>query len=166
AHPARPHPATSRPARSCPAPSRPGSRQSARLRPRPGRRRPAAPRPGGPGARRRPGRAQPRRADGGLDGRRGAAPHADHGPLDVLVAQPCRVLGEGRVQRSPAVGAGGPAGLRRRHPARHRRPGGPRLPHRRHHLLRRPGAARHRGRAAGRHGPAGGRRCGDGGRRV
>ncbi|CAA9334180.1 MAG: Phosphoribosyl-AMP cyclohydrolase, partial [uncultured Friedmanniella sp.] len=156
---ARAHPVRPRPPRS-------------HLRPRPGRRRPAAPRRRRPGPGRRPGRADPGRADGGLDGRRGAAPHADDGPLDVLVAQPRGVLGEGGVQRPPAVGAGGPAGLRRRHPAGHRRPGGPRLPHRRHHLLRRPGAARGRRRAApgqradGRGDAAGRLLHRDGGRRV
>ena len=51
------------------------------------------------------------------------------------------VLGQGRDLRPPPVGARGPARLRRRHPARDRRPGGPRLPHRRPHLLRRPRAA-------------------------
>ena len=60
------------------------------------------------------------------------------------------VLGQGRDQRTPAVGPRGAAGLRRRHAAGHRRPGGPGLPHRRPHLLRRP-------LAAGRGRPAGGR---------
>ena len=43
---------------------------------------------GRPGVRRRPGARHPGGADGRLDGRRGAAPHADHRPGHLLVAQP------------------------------------------------------------------------------
>ena len=40
----------------------------------------------------------------GLDGRRGAAPHADHRPGHLLVAQPAGVLGQGRDVGPPPVG--------------------------------------------------------------
>ena len=52
------------------------------------------------------------------------------------------VLGQGRHLRPRPVGQGGPARLRRRHPARPGRPGGRGLPHGRPHLLRRRRAAR------------------------
>ena len=54
------------------------------------------------------------------------------------------VLGQGRHLRPRPVGQGGPARLRRRHPARPGRPGGRGLPHGRPHLLRRRRAARAR----------------------
>ena len=87
-----------------------------------------------------------RGADARLDGRRGAGTDPDVRPGDVLEPQPPGVLGQGRDLRAPPVGQGGPARLRRRHPARQGRPGGAGLPHRRPHLLRRRRAA---GRADG-----------------
>ena len=77
----------------------------------------------------------------GVDGRRGAGPHADHRPRDVLEPLPRGVLGQGRHLRPPAVRPGGPPRLRRRHPAGQGRPGRRGLPHRRPHLLRRRPAA-------------------------
>ena len=53
-----------------------------------------------PRDRRRPGRRQPRRTHGRLDGRRGAAPHPDHGPRHVLEPQPPGLLGQGRDVRA------------------------------------------------------------------
>ena len=70
----------------------------------------------------------------------------DHRPGHLLVAQPRRVLGEGRDLGQPAVGARGPGGLRRRRAAGAGRPGGRGLPHRRAQLLP-PGAAGGRGPA-------------------
>ena len=60
---------------------------------------------------------------------------------------PAGVLGQGRDLGPPAVGARGPAGLRRRHAAGPGRPGGTGLPHRRPDLLRRRRAARGAARA-------------------
>ena len=60
-----------------------------------------------------------------------------HRADDVLEPVAPGVLGQGRDLRPPAVGQGGAARLRRRHPAGQGRPGGPGLPHRRPHLLRR-----------------------------
>src|SRR3954454_9250434 len=90
----------------------------------------------------RPAVRHRRGADARLDGRRGAAPHADDGPLHLLVAQPPGVLGQGRYLRPPAVGQVGRAGLRRRRRLGHVGQGGCPLQHRRPDVLghRRPGA--------------------------
>ena len=73
-------------------------------RPRPRSRRPAAPRP--PTAWSPPSSSSttPARCYGRLDGRRGAAPHADHRPGHLLVAQPAGVLGQGRDLRATGSG--------------------------------------------------------------
>ena len=65
------------------------------------------------------------------------------------------VLGQGRDLRPPPVGQGGPPRLRRRHGAAPGRPGGPGLPHRRPHLLRRRPAAGERDRRPSRRMPDG-----------
>ena len=123
---------------------------SAALRTRPRGRHAAPPRPRRAGRRRRAAARHRRGADARLDGRRGAAPHPHHRPRDVLVAQPRRVLGEGRDLGAPPVGARGAAGLRRRRAARAGRPGGPGLPHGRAQLLppAAAGGAPRRGRAS------------------
>ena len=72
--------------------------------PRPGHRRPAQARRPGAGAGRGPAARHPRGAHGRLDGRRGAAPHPDHRPYDVLEPVAAGVLGQGRDLRPPPVG--------------------------------------------------------------
>ena len=57
-----------------------------------------------PGRRRRAAARHRRGADGRLDGRRGAAPHADHRAGHVLVALASGVLGQGRDVRAHAAG--------------------------------------------------------------
>ncbi|CAA9427512.1 MAG: Phosphoribosyl-AMP cyclohydrolase, partial [uncultured Quadrisphaera sp.] len=117
--------------------------------PGPRRRRAAQARRRRPGVRRRPGPRHRRGAHGGLDGRRGAAPHPDHRPRLVLEPQPRRAVAQGRhLRRRPARGLRGP-GLRRRRAPGDRRPDRRRLPHRRPHLLRRPAAAGQRAPAPG-----------------
>ena len=84
-------------------------------RPRPSDRRAAQAQRRRPRARRGAAARHRRGADAGLDGRRGAAPHADHRPGDLLEPLPTGVLGQGRHLRTRAVGQGGAPRLRRRH---------------------------------------------------
>ena len=66
------------------------------------------------GLRRRPAARHRRGAHGRLDGRRGAAPDADHRPGHVLEPQPRRSTGARATPRATRSGSGGRAGLRRR----------------------------------------------------
>ena len=59
----------------------------------------------GPGARGRAAARHRRGADARLDGRRGAGPHADDRPGDVLEPLAAGVLGQGRDLRPPASGS-------------------------------------------------------------
>src|SRR5262245_49192021 len=97
-----------------------------------------------------------------MDGRRGVAPYAHHGPGHVLVAEPPGVLGEGRDVGAPAVRQGGQARLRRRRAPPRRGPDRAGVPHGRAELFQSPPAGqsecpadRGRGRPADR---GGGRR--------
>src|SRR5699024_8264991 len=97
-----------------------------------------------PDHRRGPGCHRPAGADGRLDGRRGPPSHPHHGPGNLLVPLPRRVLAQGRHQRPCAVVAFGRARLRRRHASGAGRPGRPGLPPARRHLFRRRRPRRHR----------------------
>src|SRR5215472_9868939 len=84
----------------------------------------------------RPAVRHRRGADAGLDGRGGAAPHADYRAVHLLVPQPAGVLGQGRDLGARAARGLGGARLRRGRGARQGGPGRRRLPHRGPDLFR------------------------------
>lgn len=108
-------------------PVRPARRRS--HDPARGPRRAAQARRGRAGRRDRPAARHGRGAHARLDGRRGAAPHADDGPRHVLVALAAGVLAQGRHVGPRAVGQVRPDRLRRRRAARPCRPGRRGVPH-------------------------------------